>query len=147
MGTEFAAASFIVSTVLSVREARQAQKASRRAAERREQVQRQQNFRRKQQELRQARAARAQAVAQGAASGAEIGGTSAVQGTTASIRSQATSNISFLDEQTRAGADITRHTLASNEATAQANLFGEIAAGSQQISNIFDEVTTDDTTN
>lgn len=142
MGAGAQAAFFIVTTAISIKQSRDASAARERAAEQRQQVQQQRNFRRKQQELRRARAARAQQIAQGEASGVGLG-SSPVQGVTSSTQAQAASNVSFLDNLNRAGAEITDAQMDAQDAQQTANIFGELAGSTQQIGTLFEEVTED----
>lgn len=136
---------FIATTAVSIYQQQQAQDARQNARQRRQEIQKEKNFRRKVRDLRKQRAARAQAVAQGAQSGADITGTSAVQGTTDSIRSQSASNISFLEQQQRAGEEISGLLAEAQEDEQQARLFGTLASNTQQASTIFDSLGTFDT--
>lgn len=136
------AAAAILFTAAAYDKQQEAIQAQRKAVQKRQDIARVQNFRRRQQQVRQERAARARAISQGVASGAAIEGTSAVGGTTSSIRSEAASNISFLDRTSRLQQEAASLTGQANKASGQASLFSDIAGSSGQIATIFKEVDT-----
>jgi hypothetical protein len=125
--------------VAADRRADEAAEAREKAQEKRQEVQKQQNFRRKVQELRRARAARARTIAGSEAAGAER--SSGARAAAGSIRGQAASNISFLNDLNATGQRITDLQGQAAGAEQEARLFQTIGGNAGQIGTIFEGAT------
>ncbi len=119
---------------------RKASKASARAAEARAKIAKLENARQRRQQIREQRIARGTAVSQAATRGGGPTGqlqNSAVSGVVGGLRTQAVSNLDFLDRASALNAEASRQEVRGARAAGNAALFNAVSAGASSFGTIF----------
>ena len=125
------------STVVQVKQASKAQKATEKAAEVTERKQKFETARQKRKQIRQARYSQAQVQAQAYATGtAQTSKTSSISG---NIRSESTENLSFLDTSTAFASAIGAQNIKASKARTRGQIAGAVGSLASSSVGLFDK--------